>query len=76
MYYTKNTIHNIFTLAAEFTKQFYIKNALLTCWQESEQLVLSQIKGLTIVIQYNNTLTVALIGLGMFSNVQHLHTFC
>lgn len=53
----KNTIHNIFTLAAEFTKQFYIKTLffffffLLTCRQESEQLVLSQIEGQTIVVR-------------------------
>lgn len=52
----KNTIHNIFTLAAEFTKQFYIKTLfffffLLTCRQESEQLVLSQIEGQTTVVR-------------------------
>lgn len=44
----KNTIHNIFTLAAEFTKTILHKNSfLLTCRQESERLVRSQIEGQT-----------------------------
>lgn len=50
MYYTKKfTI--FFTLAAEFTKQFYIKTLLtIHVDKESEQIVLSQIEGLTIVV--------------------------
>lgn len=52
MYHTKKyNSQYFFTLAAEFTKQIYIKTLLLTIHvDKSEQLVLSQIEGLTIVV--------------------------
>lgn len=53
MYHTKKYNSQFFffffTLAAEFTKQFYIKNSCYLQYM-SEQLVLSQIEGLTIVV--------------------------
>lgn len=50
----KNTIHNIFYIGSWIYKTTLHKNLFTynTCWQESEQLVLSQIEeGSTIVVQ-------------------------
>lgn len=51
MYNIKKYIsQELFTLAAQFTKHFYIQT-YKTCWHESEKLVtLSQIEGLAEVV--------------------------